>query len=39
DLGVWDPSTATFSERRAKTPTAARATVRTLQFGTPRPGS
>lgn len=37
DVGVWDPGTGTFSERRAPSPTAARATgVTQVRFGRPR---
>jgi murein DD-endopeptidase MepM/ murein hydrolase activator NlpD len=37
DVGVWDPATGTFLERRAPTPTAARATsVDEVRFGQPR---
>ncbi|WP_210652044.1 M23 family metallopeptidase [Nocardioides sp. SYSU D00065] len=36
DLGVWSPATATFTQGVARTPTAARAVVRTVRFGTPR---
>lgn len=36
DLGVWTPTTAMFSQRRAPTPTAARAADRDVQFGRPR---
>ena len=37
DVGVWDPGTGTFSQRRAPTPTAARATAVTqVRFGRAR---
>ncbi len=37
DVGVWDPGSGTFSQRRAPTPTAARATAVTeVRFGRAR---
>jgi hypothetical protein len=36
DVGVWSPGTATFSERRAPAPTAARAVVSEIRFGNAR---
>ena len=36
DLGVWDPLTATFSQRRAPSPAAAKRSVTTVTFGRAR---
>ena len=34
DVGVWNPGTATFSQRRAKSPVSARAVpVTDIRFG------
>ena len=36
DVGVWNPATATFSQRRATSPTNARATTANREFGRAR---
>ena len=36
DIGVWSPTTATFSQRRAAKPTAKRSSTTQLVFGNPR---
>lgn len=36
DLGAWDPATAVLSERHAKAPTSAKATVSQVKVGHPR---
>ena len=36
DVGVWSPTTAAFSQRRAAKPTATRASVTQTVFGNPR---